>query len=167
MEKKKIKSFTVNQETYDSLVAMFKEYDAEVSVSYYVDRCLKDVMEYLKTLDDLRKREIEKYSVPMSYIIDTIAREPKMSILEYDDEPGSPYVAGKDELEEVQIRYEAERKRIPLRFWRFLRTGHFKMAADKKHVINQKTGYAYSVDERGQPIDAPEYNEKKKPEKEE
>jgi len=159
--KKKIKTFTVDQETYDALVSMFKEYDAEVSVSYYVDKCLKDLLEYLKTLDNLRKREKEKYSVPMSYVIDTIAREPKMSIIEC-EEPGAPYVEGSDELEEVQVRYEAERKRIPLRFWRFLRTGRFKMSVDNKNIVNKKTGYAYSLDESGFPQDATQYNENPK-----
>jgi hypothetical protein len=159
MGKKKIKTFTVDEETYNSLVSMFKEYDAEVSVSYYVNACLRDLLKYLNTLDDLRKQEKETYSVPMSYVIDTIAREPKMSVLEYEDEV-TPYVAGRDELDEIQVRYEAEKKRIPLRFWRYLRTGAFRMSADKKHVVNKKTGFAYTPDERDLPVDAPEHDEK-------
>jgi hypothetical protein len=158
MGKKKIKTFTVDEETYNSLVLMFKEYDAEVSVSYYVNACLKDLLNYLKTLDDLRKQEKETYSVPMSYVIDTIAREPKMSVLEYED-PVTPYVAGRDELDEIQVRYEAERKKIPLRFWRYLRTGAFRMSTDNKHVVNKRTGYAYLPDQYGNPAGAPEHDE--------
>lgn len=158
MGKKKIKTFTVDEETYDSLVSMFKEYEAEVSVSYYVNACLKDLLSYLKTLDDLRKQEKEKYPVPMSYVIDTIARQPKMSVFEYDD-MDMPYVGGTDELDEIQVRYEAERKRIPLRFWRFLRRGAFKMSADNKHVVNKKTGFAYTPDVHGVPDAAPEHDE--------
>lgn len=160
MSKKKIKTFTVDAETYDSLVAMFKEYEAEVSVSYYVDRCLKDLLKYLRTLDDLRKQEAEKYSAPVGYVIELIAKEPKMSILEYVDEPDAQYIPGRDELDEIQARYEADRKRIPVRFWRLLRTGRFRWSADKKHVINNKTGHAYGIDERGIMTDAPEYDEK-------
>jgi hypothetical protein len=159
MAKKRIKTFTVDTETYDALVAMFREHEAEVSVSYYVDRCLKDLLKYLSTLDDLRRKEPDKHSVPMSYVIDTIAREPKMSIIELEDSAAGPYVVGTDELEEIQIRYEAERKRIPLRFWRLLRTGAFKISNDGKHVINKKTGYAYTPTEWGLPESAPELDE--------
>lgn len=161
MVKKKVKTFTVDEGTYDSLVTMFKEYEAEVSVSRYVDRCLKDLLKYLKTLDGLRSQNTDKYTVPMSYVIDMVAKEPKMSIFEYDDEPETPYAAGKDELDEIQVRYEAEKKRIPLRFWRLLRTGHYKMSRDNKHIVNRKTGFAYSVDERPWDLsDAPDHDEK-------
>jgi len=159
MATKKIKTFTVDEEVYNALVSMFKEYGAEVSISHYLDGCLKDLLKYLKTLDDLRRREPEKYTAPMSYIIDMIAREPKMSILDFDDKPGRPYVPGTDELDEIQVRYEAERKKIPLRFWRFLRTGAYNMSADEKHVVNKRTGHAYEPDEGGLVTDAPEHDE--------
>jgi hypothetical protein len=159
MATKKIKTFTVDEEIYNALVSMFKEYGADVSISYYLDGCLKDLLKYLRTLDDLRRREPEKYTAPMSYIIDMIAKEPKMSILDLDDEPGRPYVPGREELEEIQVRYEAERKKIPLRFWRFLRTGAYKMSADEKHVVNKRTGHAYEPDEGGLVTDAPEHDE--------
>jgi hypothetical protein len=159
MATKKIKTFTVDEEVYNALVSMFKEYEADVSISYYLDGCLKDLLKYLRTLDDLRRREPEKYTAPMSYIIDMIAREPKMSILDLDDEPGMPYVPGREELEEIQVRYEAERKKVPLRFWRFLRTGAYKMSADEKHIVNKRTGHAYEPDEGGLVTDAPEHDE--------
>ncbi len=38
MRKKKIKTFSVDADAYDALVAMFRESGAEVSVSYYVDK---------------------------------------------------------------------------------------------------------------------------------
>jgi hypothetical protein len=157
-KKKKIKTFTVDEETYASLVSMFKKYEAEVSVSHYVDRCLKDLLQYLKTLDKLRKNDTKKYTLPMSYAIELVAKEPKMSILEV-DEPNEGYVAGQDELDEIQVRYEAEKKRIPVRFWRFLRTGNFHLAADKKYIINNKTGHAYKPTEWGIPEDAPDHDE--------
>jgi hypothetical protein len=62
-------------------------------------------------------------------------------------------------LDEIQVRYEAERKKIPLRFWRFLRTGAYKMSADEKHIVNKKTGHAYKPDEGGLVTDAPEHDE--------
>ena len=60
MATKKIKTFTVDEDIYNALVSMFKEYGADVSISYYLDGCLKDLLKYLRTLDDLRKREPEK-----------------------------------------------------------------------------------------------------------
>ncbi|OPY00331.1 MAG: hypothetical protein A4E62_02372 [Syntrophorhabdus sp. PtaU1.Bin002] len=160
MAKKKVKTFTVDEETYDSLVTMFKENEAEVSVSHYVDRCLKDLLKYLKTLDELRRQKTERYTVPMSYVIDMVAREPKMTIFEYDDDPDAPFIAGEDELNEIQVRYEAEKKKIPLRFWRFLRTGRYKMSRDGEHIVNKRTGFAYNVDEGPWDMsDVPEHDE--------
>ena len=57
MATKKIKTFTVDEDIYNALVSMFKEYGADVSISYYLDGCLKDFLKYLRTLNDLRKRE--------------------------------------------------------------------------------------------------------------
>ena len=50
-------------------------------------------------------------------------------------------------------------KKIPLRFWRFLRTGAYKMSADEKHIVNKKTGHAYEPGEGGLVTDAPEHDE--------
>lgn len=154
---KKIKTFTVDEETYGTLAVMFKEYEPETSLSYYVDKCLKDLLCYLIALDKLRKNDSKKYTVPMSYAIDTVAREHKMSILKV--ESGEGCVSGQDELEEIQVRYEAEQKKIPVRFWRFLRTGKFHLSSDNRYLISNETGQAYKPIESGMLKEAPDYNE--------
>lgn len=59
----------------------------------------------------------------------------------------------------IHVRYEAERKKIPLRFWTFPRTGAYKMSADEKHIVNKKTRHAYKPDEGGLVTDGPEQDE--------
>jgi len=159
VRKKKIKTFSVDEEIYNSLVSMFKECETEVSVSYYVDRCLKDLLKALKIIDGLRKQNTEKYTVPMSYVVELMVKAPKIKLMERIDETGEQNILGEDELEEIQVTYEAEQKSIPLRFWRFLRTGKYRLSSGKKHLIENKTGHAYSVDEPFEIRDAPEYDE--------
>ena len=158
MGKKKIKTFSVDEDIYKYLTSLFKEEGVEVSLSYYVDKCMKNLADYVETLEGIRAKS-EEYSLPLSFIINTVAREPKFSISDY-DEPGKPDSAAMGELYELQIRYEAEKKRIPLRFWRYLRTGKFKMSADKKYIVNKETGYAYIPNEDDLPEAVPEHDEK-------
>jgi hypothetical protein len=48
---KKIKSFNVDLEMYNSLAAMLKKYDSELSISYLVDKSLRELCAYFKTME--------------------------------------------------------------------------------------------------------------------
>ena len=70
---KKVKSFNVDEGAYNSMVALLKEYGTEASISSLLDKCLKELLNYFKTMEgelsDLDgRREI------MRFIIDRKAR---------------------------------------------------------------------------------------------
>jgi hypothetical protein len=159
MAKKKIKTFSVDEDIYNLLVTMLKDSGAEVSLSSFVDKSLKDLLSMLQAFEKV-KAEKEGYTVPMSYVINEVVRSPFIRVMEVEEVPGSPsYLAGEMELEELQIEYEAENKKIPIRFWRYLRTGRFEMGPDKETIINKSTGIRYALDEDGLPV---EYKEDEK-----
>ncbi len=157
MGKKKIKTFTVDEEVYNAVVAMFRESGAEVSVSHFLDKCLKELLDYLSVIERQRKKSPEKYTAPLSYIIESAAKSPMIAIMEYDSTPGDPYVPGEFEADEYQMKYEAEKKSIPLRFYSWMFTGKMKLSPDRKYLVNVKTGKKYVPDEDGMMLrDAPD-----------
>lgn len=152
MAKKKIKTFSVDEETYNSLVSMFKESGAEVSLSFFVDKNLKDLFKLLQAVRKV-KSDDKRYTVPMSYIINEIARTPFIRVLQESELPDSSCLPGEIELDELQVKYEAENRKIPIEFWRYLRTGRFEMGPDNESIINKVTGNRYVLDEDGLPIE--------------
>jgi hypothetical protein len=91
----------------------------------------------------------------MSYIIESAVKSPMISIMEYESAPGEPYVPGEYEADEYQIKYEAEKKSIPLRFYSWMFTGKFRLSPDKKYLVNVKTGRKYVPDEDGMMLSDP------------
>ena len=148
MARKKIKTFSVEVEAYDALIAMFSESSAEVSVSYYVDKCLKELARYLKTMKT-EKEQSEEYTVPLSFIIERVVRSPIMSL---DDSIPAPGMFVKDYEREIywwQQEYEAQIQKMPSQFWGLVKSGKFAISADKKVVTNLKSGFKYTLDEDG------------------
>ena len=78
MAKKKIKTFSVDEEIYSSLVSMIKESGAEVSLSYFVDKCLKGLYNQLKNIEKERQ-DSDAGVVPMSFYINSIVRSELIS----------------------------------------------------------------------------------------
>ena len=68
---KKIKSFTVDEDAYNSLVRIFKESGADVSVSLFVNNCLKELSVILADVAG-ELAEPGKFSVPLSFIIKSL-----------------------------------------------------------------------------------------------
>jgi hypothetical protein len=64
---KKIKTFTVDEGIYNGLIAKFKENKVEVSVSLYLNNCLKDLLRYLEFIEKELRRA--GYTVPMNFVI--------------------------------------------------------------------------------------------------
>lgn len=135
---KAVKSFTVEGDVYNSLVKIFKESGVDVSLSLFVNNCLRELSELLKMI----KKEIKErkgYSVPMSFII--------KSIVESNDILG----VSKDWPDELPERfefmlhdwkddYEAQQKKIPKEFYRFVQGGLFVLSPNKKYIIEKETG---------------------------
>ncbi len=146
MRKKRIKTFSVDERVYDELITFFRDSNVEVSLSYFVDKSLKELLKYLRVLHQMKQDE--RYTVPMSYIIDNVVRSKYISSLEVSGPEGTPEDI-RDEIEEWQNRYEAERKSIPYKFYGLVKSGKFALSKDKKHVVNIKTGTKYTVSEEG------------------
>jgi hypothetical protein len=103
--RKKAKSFAVEEEQYNELFNLFRENYVEISISYCINRYIKEFLEYLKSI----KKELQKgasYTVPMSFIIETIAREPIFKIFD------SEYSI-KAETDDLQNKYNIFIKKNP------------------------------------------------------
>lgn len=151
MGKKKIKTFTTDEEIYDAVVKMFKESEAEVSVSYYLDKCLKELHRYLERMKTEKEKSGE-YTVPMKFIIERMVRSPIVSIDDTLPSPGM-FIAEETDIWGWQQEYEAHTRNIPSQFYGFVKSGKFKLSNDKSYVINIKTGRKYAFDERGDIIE--------------
>lgn len=158
MRKKKIKTFSVDENVYDELIGLFRDSNAEVSLSYFVDKSLKELLKYLRVLQDMKEGN-DEYSVPMSYIIESVVRSKYITSLDvsYPEETAEEI---KDEIGEWQNRYDAERKNIPYRFYGFVKTGKFALSKDKSYVVNLETGIKYTVSDSGMIYDIKDEEDK-------
>ena len=103
--RKKVKSFALEERPYENLYSIFKENYVEIGMSYCINKYLKEFLDYLQSI----KKELDKnltYTVPMAFIIETIAREPIFKV--FDSE-----VSIKEELDNLQTRYNIHIKKYP------------------------------------------------------
>ena len=153
MRTKKIKAFSVEEKTYDELITIFKESGAEVSLSYYVDKCLKDLNKYLVSLEKDKKKH--KYAVPMSFIIEETVKMPIICIEDALNIPGMS-MDTYSEIDEWNAEYEARKMKIPRPFYRLIKSGKFELSADRKYITNIKTKLKYTIDQFGEIVSVPD-----------
>jgi hypothetical protein len=103
--RKKAKSFAVEEDQYNELFDLFKENDVEVSISYCITRYIREFLEYLKQVEKVL-RKAGSFTVPMAFIIETMAREPNFRI--FDSE-----LAVREEVETLQEKYNVYTKKNP------------------------------------------------------
>ncbi|HAC15276.1 MAG TPA: hypothetical protein DCE78_04945 [Bacteroidetes bacterium] len=136
---KKIKSFTADEEIYNKIVSMFRQYKAETSISMYLNNSLKRL---LSCLENIEKGINEmNYSIPMSFVIDDIVKnagywEIVSAEYEEEDQVESPLELI---LNEIKNDYEADQKGIPRELYRWLEMG-YEISRDKKFLILKRTG---------------------------
>jgi hypothetical protein len=139
---KKIKSFTVDEGAYNDLVQMFKHNDVDVSVSLFVDGCIKELASKLKKLEiTYEGLEIngEKVEVPFSYVINSLVFKKGLKQRDYEiygDEKNELFV----ELLEWNAEYGAEKRGFTKRLFHILQSPLFCLSADKKFVLDKKSG---------------------------
>jgi hypothetical protein len=141
---KKIKSFTVNEDIYNRLVKMFKKYKAETSISMYLNNEIKYLLEQLEDLEEGIKEW--NYTIPMSYIIDTMVKDSARSgrISKEINESKYPISDRERQLTEYWGKsYEAEKQGIPFEYFDYVKNGDWMLSKDKKFIINKKTGDKY------------------------
>ena len=78
---KKIKSFTMDEEPYEALFGLFKGNYVDVSLSYCLNKYIKEFLRYLEAIQAEMERTGE-YTMPMSFVIETIARRPIFQVPE-------------------------------------------------------------------------------------
>lgn len=137
---KKIKTFTVDENVYNSVVKLFKKSGAEVSVSLFINNCLEELLVLLQEVD----REIKnapEYTVPLSFII--------KSIIDRNNILG----IGQDIPEDIRMdillqfwqeEYESKQKKIPYQLYKHIAGNSvYMLSPDKKYLINKITGESY------------------------
>jgi hypothetical protein len=109
---KKVKSFAMEEGPYEELFRMFKDSDTEINISYCMNKYVKDLLRYLKPINQALK-DSSNYNVPMAFIIDTKAREPLFKFLDGDPSPGAGESSLSQELRELQGKYDEHIKKNP------------------------------------------------------
>ena len=137
---KKIKSFTVEEDVYSSLVRVFKETGSDASVSLFISNCLTELLSFLEKVQKERKES--KFTVPMSFIIDSIVKS-KDILGFYRDWPEELPDKTEFMLMEWQDDYEAKEKKIPVEFYQYIKSGLYVFSPNKKYLIEKKSGKRY------------------------
>ena len=136
---KKIKSFTVDEDIYNSLVNKFKENKVDASVSLYLNNCLKNLLMYLEFIE--RKLSRGNYTVPMSFVIKEMVQNPHIFIPGEGHEPEDANFIVQMTMEEWQNDYDADQQGIPRDVYKYVREGAgFVLSANKRYVIDPRTG---------------------------
>lgn len=107
---KKVKSFTIDEGPYNELFTMFKENYVDVSLSFCLNKYIKELALYLQAV----RRELsseEGYTVPMSFVIETVTREPIFQVPEDRLIGESGESALRTEVGELQKKYDAYTKK--------------------------------------------------------
>jgi hypothetical protein len=85
MATKKVKSFNVDEAAYKSMVALLKEYGTEASISFFLDKCLKELLHYFQTMQDALADSDERKEI-MRFVIGRMAG----SVLIHTPDGGTP-----------------------------------------------------------------------------
>jgi hypothetical protein len=148
MRKKQIKTFSVDEDIYNELVEIFRKSESEVSLSSFVDKCLKDLHRYIKHIEKNMKKS-NRYTVPMSFIIGEVVKAPIISLYDEVTSPGVFQDVTTD-LDEWQTEFDARNMKMPRAFYQLVRTGKFELSPDRKYVINLKNKVKYMIDKDGE-----------------
>lgn len=105
--RKKVKSFALEDGPYEKLATIFKENYVDIGLSYCVNRYIKEFVEYLQSVEGELQKD-PSYSMPMSFIIETRAREPVFR--KFDSA-----ISVKEEVGELQAQFNAYIKKSPAR----------------------------------------------------
>jgi hypothetical protein len=147
--RKKVKSFTLDEDIYISLATVFKENKVEGSLSLFVHNCLKELLEYINGIK--QEVEIRHFNVPLSYIIDEMVKNPlllgRTTDQEHEDpksEYGDHFISKYEiDAEGWNDKYEAEKMKVSLEFYAFLKTNLYELSVNKKYLIHKETGKRY------------------------
>jgi len=109
---KKVKSFAVDEEIYEAVFSMFKQNYVDVNISYCLNKYLKELLSYLRAIEGELKKN-SGFDVPMSFIIESVTREPMFSFLESTPAPGMDESPLQIKVKEFQRKYDTDVKKYP------------------------------------------------------
>ncbi|MBA4390620.1 MAG: hypothetical protein C0399_06765 [Syntrophus sp. (in: bacteria)] len=109
---KKVKSFAVDEEIYEAVSGMFKQNYVDVNISYCLNKYLKELLTYLRAIENELNRTPE-LDVTMSFIIDSITRNPLFEVLDSTPAPGMAESPLRARVLEFQGKYDTNVKKYP------------------------------------------------------
>jgi hypothetical protein len=109
---KKVKSFAVDEEIYEAVFGMFKQNYVDVNISYCLNKYLKELLSYLQAIEGELKRNSE-LDVPMSFVIESVTREPLFSFLDSTPAQGMNESPLQIRVKEFQRKYDTDVKKYP------------------------------------------------------
>lgn len=136
---KKIKSFTVDEKTYNALIKLFKKYNVNVSLSAYVDGCLKELLSYLRGCESILESHegFKEHRDMMGHMVERIVfKEGRI--------PEEHLETLFNMLYEWQDEVEARKDNYSVKLHSFLRADTlYKLSKDSKFLIDKKSGEKY------------------------
>lgn len=107
---KKVKSFTMDEGPYEALFGMFKANYVDVSLSYCLNKYIKELLRYLEAIQGEMIRS-GQYTMPMSFVIETVARKPIFQVPEDKLSGGSEESPLMAEVKDLQREYDRYNKK--------------------------------------------------------
>jgi hypothetical protein len=136
---KKVRSFTVEGNSYEELARIFKESGTDVSLSNFVSKCLKELSILLKDVERARKEK--GFDVPMAYVIKSIVGRNDLFGFYGGLPPELVDVQNLDAMLDLwEYEYEASHQKVPAEFLPFIKRGSHILAPNRKYLIDKKTG---------------------------
>jgi hypothetical protein len=152
---RKIKTFNVDEDVYNGLLAAFRKYGVNASLSSFVNNCLSELLDHLQDVETVKQKYPES-KLPISFVISEMTKslQKKKSLLPILFEVGCT----EKEIQERRERelltrwgddYEAQKLGISVEMYSHLKGGGFFLAPNKQYLIEEKTGKKYFVAPNG------------------
>lgn len=139
---KKIKTFTVDEEVYNSLIGKLKDKDVDVNISFLLNKYLKEYLDYIEIVEEELKQSKE-YSVPVSSIINALGNLHNFDIYNQQSEAEKKILL-KENINKWQKQYdEVKHEKTSLT----LNGDEYKeyKAIEKKYGINDAIKFLFKV----------------------
>lgn len=146
---RKIKTFNVDEDVYNGLLATFRKYEVNASLSSFVNNCLSELLDHLQDVETVKQKYPES-KLPMSFVISEMTKslQKKKSLLLVLFEAGHTEKEMQEHLEEELLTrweddYEAQKLGVPIEMYSYIKSGGYILGPNKQYLIAEKTGKKY------------------------
>ena len=139
---KKIKSFTVDEEIYNSLINKLKDRNIETSISSLLNKYLKELLDYIEAIEEELKKSKE-YTVPISFIINSLGDLYSFDVFKQQGKSEKRKLL-KENIEKWQKKYDEDKEsKTPLT----LNPAEYReyKAIEKEYGINDAIKFLFKV----------------------